>query len=614
MLQGQAPYGNSRSQIDDGILAIGRNLWATLPEDRYDHGPQSRSKFRLVADIRIDNRPELVARLGIQPSDSRRMPDAALLFELLLKWGHGAVNYLVGEFAFAFWDGDRQSLLLGRDIFGHRPLYFHRGANFFAFASMPSGLHALSEVPYDFNTDFMLESLALLPHVGRSSYFKDIERVEPAHIVRVTRDGLEPHKYWQPPAPLSAAAHPKDYEEGLRSVFDQAVAAQLRGAGDTVGTHLSGGLDSSIVTTSAAKQLPSGKVIAFTATPRTGFEGAAPRGTIASEAHLAAATASQYPNIEHVLVENNGGSPLEGLDRSFFYQQQPAANICNAVWGRAIHRAASERGLNTLLKGSAGNLSISYSGLEWLPFLLARGQLLSLFRNVVDLARNGMPLSSLGAQTLGPFLPLPLWRALRWLQGRTAGLSSYSAGNPSQLSELQRKAATRAMDLSGRPRRDPYEARLWGLTRHDGGNFYKGVLAEWGLSIREPAADKRVIEYCLAVPFEEYVRGGVPRSLARRAFSARLPQAVAGLRQRGYQSADWYENLGRDLEGFEREIDTIARCAGASDALDLEWLRETLRSWPQRGWDRQEVIGRYRWGLLRGISAGHFMRKVRGTN
>ena len=62
----------------------------------------------------------------------------------------------------------------------------------------------------------------------------------------------------------------------------------------------------------------------------------------------------------------------------------------------------------------------------------------------------------------------------------------------------------------------------WG----DRGNFNKGVLATHGLDVRDPTADRRVLEYCLAIPPEQFILGGVPRSLARRAFADRLPAAV----------------------------------------------------------------------------------------
>ncbi len=613
MLQGQALYGHHRAQSDDGVLALGRNLFATLPEDRHDRGPQTRSHFRLVADVRLDNRPELARRLGLPAAEHRQVSDAALLFEALLTWGAAAVDYLTGEYAFAFWDAASRELLLGRDLLGLRPLCYHRGPNFFAFASMPSGLHALQQVPNELNTEFLRESLALLPRSGSGTAFKHVERVEPAHLLRVTERGERSHPHWRPSRPPNAPASPRDHAAGLRAIFDEVVSAQLRGAGHTVATQLSAGLDSSTVTATLAKNHPDTKVMAYTAVPRAGFAGPAPPGTIADEWELAAATARKYPNIEHVRVENSGESPLRWLDRNFGYQQQPMANLANAVWGQAIHSAARASGSKVIFKASAGNLTISYAGLEWLPQLLANGRLLTLTKVGFGLARAGMPLKSLGAHALGPFIPAGTWRLLQGIRGKVEDMWGMSAVSRKHAAELESKGKQRGLDLADRPRRDPFEARLRALRHADGGNAYKGVLAEWGLSVRDPTADRRVIEYCLAVPNEEFVRDGVPRALARRSFADRLPPEVAGLRLRGHQSADWYEALDRARPEIQDEIAAISRCAEAAEALDLDWLEETLASWPS-DWSGDTIRDRYRLGLLRGISAGHFMRKVKGTN
>jgi asparagine synthase (glutamine-hydrolysing) len=542
------------------------------------------------------------------------MADSAVLFEALLKWGEDSVDHLVGEYAFALWDEANQDLLLGRDILGLRPLHYFQGPHFFAFASMPSGLHALPEVPYDFDVEFMIEQLAIIPPSGPATYFKAIQRVEPASVARVSRQGLRSRSYWNPVGPCGAAARPNEYEEGLRSVMDAAVTAQLRGVGDVVATQLSSGLDSSTVTATAARLFPEGKLVAFTAVPRTGFSGCAPANSIADESELAAATARLYPNIEHVVIPNSGESPLKWLDRAFVYQQQPMANLANAVWGQAIHEAARQRGANTILKASAGNLTSSYSGLEYLPFLLSHGRLPKLLDISSKLLRNGMRPLTLGAAIVGPFTPPAMWTALRRLTRRRTGIMSFSAVNRAQLEQVQLKSRDRGWDLAERPRGDPFENRIWALKRADGGNAYKGALAEWGLSVRDPTADRRVIEYTLAVPYEEFLSGGVPRSLARGAFADRLPGAVINARVRGYQSADWYEALNGARSEIEDELALIMRCDAAAEALDFDWLDECVRSWPSDGWERDDIRSKYRLGLLRGISAGHFVRRVRGTN
>jgi hypothetical protein len=89
---------------------------------------------------------------------------------------------------------------------------------------------------------------------------------------------------------------------------------------------------------------------------------------------------------------------------------------------------------------------------------------------------------------------------------------------------------------------------------------------------------------------------------------------VINARVRGYQTADWYEALNGARSEIEEELALIMRCDAAAEALDFDWLDDCVRSWPSDGWERDDIRSKYRLGLLRGISAGHFIRKVRGTN
>ena len=613
MLKAQQVYGRSTAQSDHGVISLGRNLFPILTEDRFDRAPVQRGPFSLVADLRLDNRAELARDLGITGGALSRMADSELLFECLGRWGESAVERLVGEYAFALWNESDRTLLLGRDVFGLRPLYFHRSKSFVAFSTMPSGLHALREVPYAIDADFMAERFALLPQTGTKTFYLGVERVEPASILRVTREGTRARRYWNP-EPQFIQGTSADYVEGLRSVVEEAVRSQLRGAESGVATHLSSGLDSSIVSATAARLLSPKPVLAFTAAPRAGFAGPVPPRVIASEAALASETAALYPNIEHVLVESGAESPLAALDRNHAYFQQPTVNLDNDVWGREINRIARKRGLNVLLTGSFGNMSISYSGMEWLSWLVAHGRLREARKLARSLSLNGVPRRTILNQLVGPFLPAAAWRLVTRIYGRPTRLRDYTAIGPALIETIERRAAKQRFDLLYRPFADPLRFRLEALFRVDLGNYGKGVLAEHGLSVRDPTADRRVVEYCLSVPPEEYVRDGQTRSLARRAFRDRLPKSIIQSTLRGYQSADWYEAIEHDLENLRHEVESITRCGSAAEVMDMEWLNRTLSTWPTTGWEKEAVRLRHRHGLLRAVQAGHFMRKVAGSN
>ena len=366
MLQAQQVYAPDPAVTwsGDGI-ALGRRLFKLLPEDRHDRGPaiSQDGKRVLVADARLDNRDELIEALGIGAEQARMMAEASLILAALDRWEDEAVDRLVGDFAFACWDERRQRLLLARDYLGMRPLHYHAAGNLFAFASMPKGLHALEEVPREPDVEAVTRFLALMPEDGDRSYFSKVCRLRPAHLAVVTRDGIETRRYWQPPRTELRLRNSEEYREAVRESFDRATLACLRGTDGRVATHLSGGLDSSTVTATAARLMgQDGRITAFTSVPREGYPGQMPRGRFGDEGPHAAALARQYPQIEHVLVRTGAHSPVASLDRKFYLYDRPFLNLCNGTWFEAINEGARDRGIRVVLTGQAGNMSFSYRG------------------------------------------------------------------------------------------------------------------------------------------------------------------------------------------------------------------------------------------------------------
>lgn len=623
MLASQAIYGpHGERQWSDGSLAMGRRLFRTVPEDIHDRQPlhDASGRFTLVADVRLDNRDELTAALDLAAGSARGMCDAAILLATLVRWGQGALDRLAGVFAFALWDSTERTLLLARDILGQRPLHYHRGDGFFAFASMPKGLHALPEVPYAPDEQAMAEFVTLIPQGGARSFFVGIEAVEAGHVVSVTPHGVSVRRYWQPARPEPGGARrSEDYVEGLRHHLDQAVKSSLRGANGAVASHLSAGFDSSAVTATAARAIADsgGKVFAFTSVPREGYDGRPPKHALWDEGPLAAATAAAYPNIEHVLIRSGHRSPIADLDRNFFLFDRPLLNLCNGVWSSAINNEARERKLGVVLTGQMGNMTISYNGDERLAELVRRGRIVQWCDTSRQLlARGTLTWKGLLARSFGPYVPSWVWQRLNALRGDNWDVTDYTAIRPDRLDELdlKRLAAERDLDFAYRPRKDGFATRLWVLRRIDLGSFYKGMLGGWGVDQRDPTADRRLIEYCLSVPMDEYLRQGERRSLGRRALSDRLPAAVLNASQKGYQAVDWHEGLTAARAEIAAEVDRLVPCASAARTLDVDRMRGLIAALPESGWERSDIRNTYRLALLRGISAGHFLRKATGGN
>jgi asparagine synthase (glutamine-hydrolysing) len=618
ILTAQAVYAPAApAQVTLGDVAVGRRLFALLPEDRFDRGPVTGGggRWTMVADVRLDNRADLAEALRLPASEAARLSDAAIVMRAVERWEEGAVARLVGDFALAIWDKDAERLVLARDFLGARPLHFHRLARGFAFASMAKGLHALPEVPRAPDEQALKHHLALAPRTGTRTFFAGIERVPPGHLCLVTRSGVEIRRFWSPTPTMLRLKRPEDYADAVREQFDRAVAARLRRLGKDLGAHLSGGLDSTAVTATAARQLaPGARLFAFTSVPGEDVGDKVPFGRFADEGAHAAAVAALYPNVDHVLVRGEGRSPLAALDRNAFLFEQPVLNLCNGVWIDAINDAARARSLSVLLTGQMGNMTLSYEGFERLPALLRRGRLLQLAREAIGLRRHGLRLESIAAQAVGPFLPASWWMAINRWRGRRSGLASYSAIAPAAAEAIRAEAAAAGFDPSYRPPTDAFQARLRALGRVDHGCHNKGVLGGWGIDCRDPTGDRRLVELCLSIPPDQYLRGGRTRALARDAFADRLPAAVRDEPRKGLQAADWHVGLRGAAAELREEVERVASVSVAGELIDVARLRSLASDLPSRGWNSHRTQAAYRLALLRAVSAGHFVRKTLGKN
>ena len=343
MLSAQEIYGpHEGDSWSKGDVALGRRLMRVLPEDRYDSQPllSANGRYVLVADLRLDNRDELARALRIPAERMTQMCDAAVLLAAIEQWEDGFIDRLVGDYAFALWDSVRRRLLLGRDPLGQRPLHYHKSDEFFAVASMPKGLHSLPDVPCVADERQIAEYLSTLPLTGTRTFYREVERVQPGHIVEITTSGRPvAQRYWRPRRRTIQLRRADDYRDALRELLDQAVRCRLRGT-DHVAAHLSGGLDSSAVAATAARLLApcGGKVTAFTSVPREGYKGPAPRNRIIDEGPHAALTAALYPNIEHILVRcPDREASRRSRPRASFFVSRPMTPCGNTAWFFSIN-------------------------------------------------------------------------------------------------------------------------------------------------------------------------------------------------------------------------------------------------------------------------------------
>ena len=233
------------------------------------------------------------------------------------------------------------------------------------------------------------------------------------------------------------------------------------------------------------------------------------------------------------------------------------------------------------------------------------------------LQRGGLRWRGVLANTFGPWCPPALWRWVNKIgRGNAVEFGDYTAIHPRRLDQLDlpARAKARNQDFAYRPWKDGFALRLHVLQFADPGNYHKACLGGLQVDYRDPTADVRLLEFCFAVPTEQFLRDGTPRALARRALADRLPKQVLEETRAGLQVADWHEDLTAARDGVVDELDRLEACPAAAAALDLPRLRRLTENWPSGGWEQREVLIHYRYALLRAIAVGHFLRRATGSN
>jgi asparagine synthase (glutamine-hydrolysing) len=611
MLRTLEIYGADRSALtEDGSLSMGSHLLRVLPEDTWDHQPLSlrSGKGWLIADARIDNRELLARTLGITPEASRDLADSDFVLEAWERWGEDSVKHLVGAFSFAVWQPDRQRLFLARDPVGERPLYFCHTSKLFAFASMPKALLTLPGVDPSLDEELLARYLAIVPLPDGRTLFRDLQIVPHGYSVTITPDGIKQRQYWHPGnTPRLHLRNDVEYLDAFRDCFDEAVRCRLRTTG-AIGAELSGGLDSSSVTATAALLL--GKtghgLTAFTHVPRVGFQPPEIENRFGDEGPFAAEVAALYPNIEHVLVPNGAIPMMDCVGQHIEIDDQPVFNPTNCVWLDSILDEARSRGISVVLTGRSGNGTISYDGFLSLSDFFRSGQWLKLARATLALRRNGFTsLRKVGGITVLPLLPVALQERLA---PRVGDFNlNYCAVNP----DLSRRTGLteQARFLSNFSCQDVKAElnALFGVA--EWGNENAGAMAGWRVELRDPTADQRVFEFIHSLPIDQFVRDGWMRSVVRRGMKGRLPNSTLNRFARGLQSSDWYRTMEESLPEIRAELQLQRRSPLACRVLDLPRLERLTETWPTEGFYTRDVLESYHYAFSRALGMGVFLRR-----
>jgi len=597
----------------EGHVGLGNLRRNNTPESLQDTLPWvcPESGDVITASVRLDNRDELLKTLSIPRSEHADIPDSHIILSAYQKWGEACADRLIGDWLCAIWNARERKLFIARDRHGITGLYYYRDSHNFIFASSLKGLLALPEVPQRPDPLTIARVLVVWPVRGEPTCYEGILRLPPAHAMTVSPQGVAVERYWYlEQTPELILKSDEEYLEAFLEVYAEAVRCRLR-CSTPVGMTLSGGLDSGSVAVLAARELGTRgqRLAAYSSVPIADSEELDGDGYYGDETPFIEATAEMAGNIDVNKVDAREVSPVEGIKRALFIHDQPVHSAANQYWITALMARAQSQGLGAILTGQGGNQTVSWSGGPAPPLVedLVRLRWRALGRNLRTPQKiTGRWLwGAVQRQIIRPLLapvrrfraPPDVWREYSAIEGAFA-----------RELDLSRKMFQSGHDPTFK-RMNAREERLSVLEPGGSilGQLWYEIGGAYGLEVRDPTLDSRLMSFCWSIPRSQYVRDGQDRMLIRRAMAGDLPDRVLWNPRKGRQAADLRQRLLEHRGQVDEVLTRLEQSTLACRYLDLPRMRGAFQS-VQQSSDRNTYrqCGSI---LLRGLMVGLFLQR-----
>ena len=555
-----------RGPDDSGIfednassVGLGHTRLSILDLSSLGHQPMKSDdgKVVLVFNGEIYNFRQLRDELQNKGVIFKGNSDTEVLLHLYLTEADEMLSRLNGVFAIAVWDGRKQGLMIARDAFGVKPLYFAALDNFFAFSSEIKALMYLVPEVRELDIASIHRYLSFLWCPGEGTPLKDVRKLGPGHAMWVRGGRIERHWEWYKLPIFRGISADLDKESavaGAQSYLRQAVQRQM--VSDVpVGAFLSGGLDSSAIVAFAREKNPN--LQCFTINAVGGEE----RGVVEDLPYARKVAKHLGVPLEVVTIDQNHLS--DDFEYMVSQLDEPLADPAslNVFY---ISQVARKQGIKVLLSGAAGDdLFTGYrrhralqaeSYWNWLPLgarkslgnLAGRLDQRDVFYRRIGKLFNGAGLE--GNERIANYfrwnseaqlleLYTPEARSLLGAQLATQPMLDFLEPLPGGVSRLDRMLAL--------------EQRFF-LTDHNL-NYTDKMSMAAGVEVRVPFLDLDLVEFSARIPMRFKQCGAEGKWVLKKAMEAYLPKEIIYRQKSGFGMPlrRWVQN---DLRGISDDL------------------------------------------------------------
>lgn len=575
-------------------IFLGCGIQYDTPESCLEEMPQryEASGLSITADAIIDNRQQLLEQFQIPKNLWNETTDSRLILLAYEKWQEDSPKYLVGDFSFAIWDEKKQQLFCARDHVGKRTLYYYHVNNTFAFSTIINPLLTITDMRLNerWLTDYLAVDGILHVTECNETLYEDIFQLPPAYAMIVSSKGIIKNHYWKPLENIKELKLNSDeeYDKAFREVFFEAVNCRLRSF-KGVGIMLSGGLDSSSIACVAARKLADKNEIlkGYSSIPIKEYENSLSKYYIPNESEYIKSISDDYDNILVNYCRNEDMNSYTNIDEFINILEQPYKTFQNLFWYNSFAEKAYEEGCRVLLNGQSGNSTISYGDfIVHAKTLFNKGKFITLRREIDALSKKvKMPKRKIEKIILKVVVPYNI-RKIISSKIKHRNYDKFSSVMVSK-NMIKKWNVGQRFDMEGY--NQPIE-RYYDLYQNHKyivdqlafshiGTIETRISLANKIAIRDPSRDKRVIEFCLSLPSEQFVRNGEQRLLIRRALKGIIPDKIRlNTARRGIQSADWVQRLKPYWKDIRKELECLVSDDGLiKKYIDIGKVQEELK-------------------------------------
>jgi len=306
--------------------------------------PMSFDNYTIVFNGEIYNYIELREDLKKKGHSFITTSDTEVILHLYAEYGNDFVNMLNGMFAFIIYNKNNKTLFIARDHFGIKPLYWFKDSKLILFGSEIKALLAHPDIHAEADTDNLYEYLTFQFIMGEETLFKDIYKILPGHYVTIDLKNwdISQVKYWEPDFKIDQFHTEEYFISELRAILEETISQQLR-SDVPLGTYLSGGIDSSLVTIMASK---------FLNKPIKSFSGAFHEGPEFSELQYAK-IAARSANAELFEIFPTEQEFIDLIPKLIYHLDEPVAGP--GLFPQYIVSKLASKHVKVILGGQGGD-------------------------------------------------------------------------------------------------------------------------------------------------------------------------------------------------------------------------------------------------------------------